>query len=57
MDVSTPPSLDLACPQAKSQNQKNMSTCLEIEVSMKIKYGHEGIMIILRTTTYKILVI
>ena len=35
----------------------NMSTCLEIEVSIKIKYGHEGIMIILRTTTYIILVI
>ena len=26
-----------------------MSTCLEIEVSIKIKYGHEGIMIILIT--------
>ena len=31
---------------------KNMSTCLEIEVSIKIKYGHEGIMFILITTTY-----
>ena len=42
MDVSTPPSLDLACPQAKPIS-KNMSTCLEIEVSMKIKirtWGH-----------------
>ena len=29
-----------------------MSTCLEIEVSIKIKYGHEGIMIILRTAIY-----
>ena len=29
-----------------------MSTCLEIEVSIKIKYGHEGIMTILITTTY-----
>ena len=27
-----------------------MSTCLEIEVSIKIKYGHEGIMIILNTS-------
>ena len=54
MDVSTPPSLDLACPQAKAKI-KNMSTCLEIEVSIKIKYGHEGIMIILRTTTHIIL--
>ena len=51
MDVSTPPSLDLACPQAEA-DIKNMSTCLEIEVSIKIKYGHEGIMIILITATY-----
>ena len=51
MDVSTPPSLDLACPQAKAEIE-NMSTCLEIEVSIKIKYGHEGIMIILRILTY-----
>ena len=36
---------------------KNISTCLEIEVSIKIKYGHEGIMIILRIATYIILVI
>ena len=34
---------------------KNMPTCLEIEVSIKIKDGHEGIMIILRTTTHIIL--
>ena len=32
---------------------EHMSTCLEIEVSIKIKYGHEGIMIILITATYK----
>ena len=51
MDVSTPPSLDLACPQAEPEI-KNMSTCLEIEVSIKIKYGHEGIMIILIIATY-----
>ena len=56
MDVSTPPSLDLTCPQAKAEIE-NMSTCLEIEVSIKIKYVHEGIMIILRTATYIILVI
>ena len=37
---------------SKKPKSKNMSTCLEIEVSIKIKYGHEGIMIILRTTTY-----
>ena len=30
----------------------NMSSCLEVEVSIKIKYGHEGIMIILITATY-----
>ena len=28
-----------------------MSTCLEIEASIKIKYGLEGIMILLRTAT------
>ena len=56
MEVSTPPSLDLACPQAKAEIE-NMSTCLEIEVPIKIKCGHEGIMIILRTTTYIIIVI
>ena len=32
----TPPSLDLACPQAEADIEKlNMSTCLEIEVSIK----------------------
>ena len=41
--------------KAKSQNWKFLSTCLEIEVSIKIKYGHEGIIIILRTATYIIL--
>ena len=51
MDVSTPPSLDLACPQAEA-DIKNMSTCLEIKVSIKIKYRHEGIMIILITAAY-----
>ena len=51
MDVSTPPSLDLACLKWKPKS-KNMSTCLEIEVSIKIKYGHEGIMIVLITATY-----
>ena len=51
MDVSTPPSLDLACPQVKSRNRKICPRVLEIEVSIKIKYGHEGIMIILITAT------
>ena len=30
----------------------NMSSCLEVEASIKIKYGHEGIMITLITATY-----
>ena len=50
MDISTPPSLDLACPQAKTES-KNMSTCLEREVSIKTKYGHRSIMHIIITTT------
>ena len=37
---------------SEKPKSKNMSTCLEIEVSIKIKYGHEGIMIILITATY-----
>ena len=54
MDVSTPPSLDLACPQAKADNDKYVHMFRGRGVD-KIKYGHEGIMIILRTTTYIIL--
>ena len=30
----------------------DMSSCLEVEASIKIKYRHEGIMIILITATY-----
>ena len=56
MDVSTPPSLDLACPQAKVDIEKYVHVFRDIGVD-KIKYGHEGIMIILRTTTYIIIVI
>ena len=52
MDVSTPPSLDLACPQAKAKIENFVHNFLEIKVSIKIKYGHEGIMIILITATY-----
>ena len=37
---------------SEKPKSENMSTCLEIEVSIKIKYGHEGIMITLRTATY-----
>ena len=56
MDVSTPPSLDLACPQAKAEIEKYVHMFRDRGVD-KIKYGHEGIMIILRTSTYIILVI
>ena len=56
MDVSTPPSLDLACPQEKAEIEKYVHMFRDRGVD-KIKYGHEGIMIILRTPTYIILVI
>ena len=51
MDVSTPPSLDLACPQAEADIEKYVHMFRDRGVD-KIKYGHEGIMIILKTTTY-----
>ena len=50
MDVSTPPSLDLACPQAEADNEKYVHMFRD-RGDDKIKYGHEGIMNILRTTT------
>ena len=50
MDVSTPPSLDLACAQAKADNDKYVHMFRGRDVD-KIKYGHEGIMIILIATT------
>ena len=43
MDVSTPPSLDLACPQAEADNDKYVHMFRDRGVD-KIKYGHEGIM-------------
>ena len=46
MDVS--PSLDLTCPQAKTEIE-NMSRCLEREVTIKTKYGHGSIMLIIIT--------
>ena len=55
MDVSTPPSLDLACPQAEAHNDEYVHM-LGRGVD-KIKYGHEGIMIILITATYMNIVI
>ena len=51
MDVSTPPSLDLACPQAETDNEKYVHIFRDRGVD-KIKYGHEGIMIILITATH-----
>ena len=51
MDVSTPPSLDLACPQAKADNDKYVLMFRDRGVD-KIKYRHEGIMIIIITATY-----
>ena len=51
MDVSIPPILDLACPQAKTETDNHVHMLRDRGVN-KIKYGHECIMIILRTTTY-----
>ena len=56
MDVSTPPSLDLSCPLAKADNEKYVHMFRDRGVD-KIKYGHEGIMIILITSTYMDIVI
>ena len=51
MDVSTPPSLDPACPQAEAEIEKYVHRFRNRGVD-KIKYGHEGIMIILIIATY-----
>ena len=56
MDVSTPPSLDHACPQAKAEIKKYVHMFRDRGVD-KIKYRHEGIMIILITATYMDIVI
>ena len=56
MDVSTPPSLDLACPQAEADIENYVHMFRDRAVD-KIKYGHEGIMVILVTTTYMDIVI
>ena len=56
MDVSTPPSLDLACPQAKAYIKKYIHMFRDRGVD-KIKYGHEGIMINIITVTYMDIVI
>ena len=51
MDVSTPPSLDLACPQAKAEIDKYAHMFRDRGVD-KIKYGHESIMINFITAIY-----
>ena len=51
MDVSTPPSLDLTCPQGEADIEKYVHMFRDRGVD-KIKYEHEGIMIIFTTTTY-----
>ena len=51
MDVSTPPSLDLAWPQAEAYNDKYVHMFRDRGVD-KIKYGHESIMIILIKVTH-----
>ena len=56
MDVSTPQSLDLACPQAEADNDKYVHMFTDRGVD-KRKYGHEGIMIIRITATYMDIVI
>ena len=44
MDVSTPPSLDLACPQAKTEIEKHVHMLRERGVDKNKKYGHSSIM-------------
>ena len=44
MDVSTPPSFHLACPQAEADIEKYFHMFRDRGVD-KIKCGHEGIMI------------
>ena len=51
MGVSTPPSLDLACPQAEADIEEYVHMFRDRGAD-KIKYGHEGIMIILRIAIY-----
>ena len=51
MDISTPPSLYLTCPQAKTKIEKHVHMLREREVSIKTKYGHSTIMLISITTT------
>ena len=48
------PSLDLACPQAEADIEKYVHMFRDRGVS-KIKYGHEGIMVIFRNATYSVI--
>ena len=50
MDVSTPPSLDVACPQAKTKIEKHVHMLRERGVD-KTKYGHRSIMYIIIIAT------
>ena len=49
--IKTPPSLDLACPQAEAEIENHVHMFRDRGVA-KIKDGHECIMTIFRTTTY-----
>ena len=51
MDVSTPPRLDLACPQAEADIEKYVHRFRGRGID-KIIYGHEGIMISLIISKY-----
>ena len=51
MDIAAPPSLDLACRQAEAKIEKYVHMFRDRGV-VKIKYGYEGIMIILRIAIY-----
>ena len=50
MEAATPPSLDLACPQAEAEIEKYVHMFRDRGVD--IKYGHGRIMIILIIATY-----
>ena len=55
MDVSTPLSLYLACPQAKADIDNHVHMFREREVSIKTKYGHSSIMIIIIIAIFNII--
>ena len=51
MDVSTPPSLDLACPQVKTKTEKHVHMLKEIEVLIQTKDWDRSVMYIIITAT------